>query len=79
MIFYWPKLLYPFWTSTIFPFLFFLSMGCGARVFGLMCVYHSLPALHCRPLLIMMIMILIKQFSGNRLDFENLLMNQDFP
>ena len=35
MLFYWPKLLYP--SSTILPFLFFLSIGwcCGAGVFGL--------------------------------------------
>ena len=34
---YWPKLLYPFFTSTLFPFLFFLSIFwyCGAVVFGL--------------------------------------------
>ena len=37
MLFYWPKLLYPFLSSTIFPFLFFLYIGwyCGAGVFGL--------------------------------------------
>ena len=36
MLFYWPKLLYPYYTSTIFPFLFFLSIGwyCEAWVFG---------------------------------------------
>ena len=36
-LFYWPKLLHPFLSSTIFPFLFFLSIGwyCGAGVFGL--------------------------------------------
>ena len=34
MFFYWPKLLYPILSSTIFPFFFFLSTGwyCGAGV-----------------------------------------------
>ena len=38
MLKYWPKLLYLFSSSTIFPFLFVLSIGwyCGAGVFGLM-------------------------------------------
>ena len=39
MLFYWPNLLYHFLSSTIFPFLFFLSLAigcyCGAGVFGL--------------------------------------------
>ena len=38
MLFYWPKLLDPFLSSTVFPSLFFLSMGwfCVAGVFRLM-------------------------------------------
>ena len=37
MFFYRPKLLYPFLSSTIFPFPFFLSIDCycGAEIFGL--------------------------------------------
>ena len=37
MLFYWPKLLYPNYSPTIFPFFFFLSIGwyCGAGVSGL--------------------------------------------
>ena len=35
MLFYWPKLLYPYYS--LFPFLFFLYIGwyCEAGVFGL--------------------------------------------
>ena len=57
MLFYWPKLLYPCYSLTIFPFLFFLSIVwyCGAMVFGL--IWVSLSALHCRPLLIIIIII----------------------
>ena len=35
MFFYWPKLLDHFLSSTVIPFLFFLSIGwyCGAGVF----------------------------------------------
>ena len=47
MLLYWPKLLYPYYNLlyTLFPFLFFLSMGwyCGAGVFGLIgCIPLSL-------------------------------------
>ena len=37
MLYNRPKLLYPFVSSTVFPFLFFLSIGwfCEAGVFGL--------------------------------------------
>ena len=37
MLLYWPKLLYPYYSLLLFPFLFFLSIGCycGAGVFGL--------------------------------------------
>ena len=40
MLFCWPKLLEPFLSSTVLPFLFFLSIGslgwyCGAGVFRL--------------------------------------------
>ena len=36
-VFYWHKLLYAFLTSTIFIFIFFMSIGwyCGAGVLGL--------------------------------------------
>ena len=43
--FYWPNLLYPFLSSTILPFLFFLSISwyCGAGVLGLIwCISLSL-------------------------------------
>ena len=45
MLFYWPKLLYPFLSSTIFIFLFFHSIGwyCGAGVFGLVSPSLALP------------------------------------
>ena len=55
-------------SSTIFPFLFFLSIGgyCRAGVFGLTgCISLSL-SLHCRPLLIIIIILwkhLLKQFD----------------
>ena len=45
MLFYWPKLLYPYYSLLLFPFLFFLSIGwyCGAGVFGLIgCISLSL-------------------------------------
>ena len=47
MFFYWPKLLYPFLSSTIFPFLFFRSIGwyCGAGVFGLIRCRSLSPSL----------------------------------
>ena len=51
-LFYWPKQLYPFLSSTVFLFLFFLSIGwyCRAGVFGLMGSKSlSLSALHSRP------------------------------
>ena len=47
MLFHWPKLLYPFLSSTIFYFLLFLSI-----------VDHSLPALHYQPILIIIIIII---------------------
>ena len=45
MLIYWLKLLYPFLSSTIFFFLFFLSIGwyCGDEVFGLI-EWHSLSS-----------------------------------
>ena len=54
MLFYRPKQLYPFLSSTIFPFLFLVSLGwyCAAGVSGPIGIDHSLPALHFRPLLI---------------------------
>ena len=46
MFFYWPMLLYPYYSLLLFsPFLFFLSTGlyCGAGVFGLIvCISFSL-------------------------------------
>ena len=45
MLLYLPKLLYPYYSSTIFPCLFFLSIDwyCGAGVFGLIgCISLSL-------------------------------------
>ena len=44
MLFYWPKLLFPFLSSTVFPFssFFYRLVFWG--------INHSLPALHCRPL-----------------------------
>ena len=45
MLFYWPKLLYPYNSPTIFHFLFFLSIDWyyGAGVFGLIgCISLSL-------------------------------------
>ena len=47
MLLYWPKLLYPYYFTipTIFPIIFFLSIGwfCGAVIFGLIvCVYITL-------------------------------------
>ena len=56
MLYHWPNLLDSFWSSTIFQFLFFLSFGlyCGAGVLQLIrCL--SLLALHCQPLLIILI------------------------
>ena len=50
MLFYWPKLLFPYYSLLLFPFLIFLSIGwyCGAGVFGLIgCIPLSLSlALH---------------------------------
>ena len=64
MLLYWPKLLYPFYNLQLFfPFssFFFLSIGwyCGAGVFGLIGCIHALSALHCRPFLIIIIIIFI--------------------
>ena len=62
MLFYWPKLLYPYYSLLIFfPFSLFLSIGsyCGAEVFGLIVVYHSLSSLRCRPLSLIIIMIIM--------------------
>ena len=45
MLFYWPKLLYPYYSLLFFPFLFFLFIGwnCGAGVFRLIgCISLSL-------------------------------------
>ena len=46
MLFYWPKMLYPFYNLLLFSLLFFLSIGwyCGAGVFGLIGCYHSFSA-----------------------------------
>ena len=50
----------------IFPFLFILNMGwyCGTGVYGLIrfTVDHSLPALQCLPLLIIIIIIIVNHF-----------------
>ena len=60
--FYWPKLLYPYYSLLIFsPFWSFclywlLLWGCGLRTNR---VYITLSALHCRPLLIIIIIIII--------------------
>ena len=47
--FYWPKLLYPFSSSNIFRFLFFLSIGwyCGAGIFWLTGCRSLSPSLNC--------------------------------
>ena len=67
MHFYWHKLLYPYLSSTIFPFIFFLSTGwyCGASLdcWG---VDHALSALHCRPLSRITIMIIAHGLTTKR-------------
>ena len=56
MLFFWPKLLSPFLSSTVFPLsLFSVGWLCGARVFVLIGVNCSLPALHCRLFVIIII------------------------
>ena len=65
MLFYWPLLLYPYYSLLLFYF-FFLSTGwyCGAGVFRTDRVYNlciTLSALHCRPLLIIIIKITNKK------------------
>ena len=47
MFIYWPNLPYPFLSSTIFPFLFFRSIGwyCRAGVFGLIVCRSLSPSL----------------------------------
>ena len=56
--FCWPKLLYPFFSSTNFPLLLFLSKVGIVRLESLdrLGIYHSLPDLHCRPLFKIIIM-----------------------
>ena len=58
MLIYWPNLLYLFLSSTVFSYLFFLSIGwyCGAGVFWLIGCYHYLSALYSQPLLIIIIL-----------------------
>ena len=61
MFFLWPKLLDPFLSTTVFLFLFFLSIGNGIVRLGSLDwwgVDHSLLALHCRPLSMIMIIIM---------------------
>ena len=47
MLLYWPKLLYPYYSLLLFPFLFFLSIGwyCGAGVSGLIGCISLSPSL----------------------------------
>ena len=62
MLFHWPKLLYPFSSSTIFPVLVFLSIGwyCVAGVFGLIgCRSLSQP---CAAYTCLIIIIIIVDF-----------------
>ena len=62
MLFYWPKLLYQYYSLLLFfPFFSFcLLVGIvGLRSSDWHGVYHSLSALQCRPLLIIIIMIII--------------------
>ena len=79
-IFYWPKLLYSYYSLLLF--LFFLSIGwyCGAGIFGLMGgVHHSLSALHCRPFLIIIIKIVPWKYCNCKLQllitFSNSIFN----
>ena len=56
MLFYWPKLLYPYYSLLFFPFSSFclyslVLWGWGLRTDS---VYHSLSALHCSPFVIML-------------------------
>ena len=59
MLFYWPKLLYPYYSLLLF-FSFLLSvyklvlLGWGLRTDR---VYITLPALHCQPLLTIIIIL----------------------
>ena len=66
MLFYWPKMLGHFLSFTGFRSLDLLYIGwyCGAGVFRLIfSVNHSLPTLHCRPLLIIIIIIIEVNFT----------------
>ena len=62
VLFYWPKMLYPFYNFLLFfPSLLsvyrFSLWGLGLRTDRVYTVYHSLSALHCRPFLIIIISI----------------------